>query len=229
MKTHSRTAAKDAKIRKALNDGRLTVSAAGDVFNSATGRAWGYRSKSTAGYISGKIPGEKFMVMAHRVVAIALIPIQSSYGLEVNHIDGNKRNNAPSNLEWVTRSENMLHGVRTGLIPHPDVRLSKHPRTHLTDKAFRDIIAAKHGSRHYAKKYGVTTDAVRSTWHRHNVRVGRKKCTPAEIADMVSSKDPVKVLMARHNVAARTIRLHRTRAKRAAAKPAPEFVARAGG
>lgn len=33
-------------------------------------------------------------------------------GMHVNHMDGDKRNNRPSNLIWCTRSENMLHSCR---------------------------------------------------------------------------------------------------------------------
>ena len=34
---------------------------------------------------------------------------------QVNHIDGDKRNNNIGNLEWVTNSENMLHAYAIGL------------------------------------------------------------------------------------------------------------------
>jgi len=34
----------------------------------------------------------------------------------VNHIDGVKINNHPSNLEWVTAHENTQHGIAMGLL-----------------------------------------------------------------------------------------------------------------
>lgn len=51
----------------------------------------------------------------HRLVAKAFIPKQSGKD-DINHKDGNKKNNNVNNLEWCTKKENMAHAFAHGLV-----------------------------------------------------------------------------------------------------------------
>lgn len=58
--------------------------------------------------------GKRNTIGVHRLVAMAYLdnPLQLK---EVNHKDGDKRNNCLSNLEWCTRGENIAHAYKNSL------------------------------------------------------------------------------------------------------------------
>ncbi len=76
--------------------------------------------KSPQGYlgVSLRYEGMRENVYVHRLVALAFVEKPTWWtldGLVVNHKDGNKTNNVPSNLEWVSKSHDAAHAFRLGL------------------------------------------------------------------------------------------------------------------
>lgn len=70
------------------------------------------QTSGTWGYLVSNI--NKNPRLVHRLVAETFIPNPNNKK-EVNHINGDKFDNIPENLEWVTPSENINHAVNTGL------------------------------------------------------------------------------------------------------------------
>ena len=54
--------------------------------------------------------------LAHRVVMLTWCPTDEAENLTVDHLDHNKRNNAVSNLEWVTLEENHRRAIEDEII-----------------------------------------------------------------------------------------------------------------
>lgn len=80
--------------------------------------------KNNYGYIRVDLGGQKNKktVQLHRLIAETLIPNPNNLEC-VDHIDGDKLNNHPSNLQWITRGENVRKAQRMG-------KWGTHPKTY---------------------------------------------------------------------------------------------------
>lgn len=85
-------------------------------FVTEDGKVFGVRkhelklNANSSGYLTIRSNKLNKSFSVHRMIAECYIP-NTDNKPHVNHIDGNRLNNHISNLEWVTRSENMKHSV----------------------------------------------------------------------------------------------------------------------
>jgi hypothetical protein len=97
-------------------------------------------SPNSDGYLSTMLsrPDRRQCVGIHRLVAAAFIG-KCPRGMEVNHIDGVKTNNAAWNLEFVTSRRQKIHALALGLwhtkVTPEIVRTIRAESLHLTQKA----------------------------------------------------------------------------------------------
>ena len=85
--------------------------------------------------VAVKINSHRVKFRTHRLVEKAFVD-GFEEGLTVNHIDGNKNNNLPSNLEWVTLARNTQLQWETGLV---NLRGDNHPSCKLSSGKVRII------------------------------------------------------------------------------------------
>jgi len=107
--------------------------------------------------------------LIHRLVLLAFKNRPDSSDLQVNHINGNKSDNALNNLEWVTQSQNVRHSYDT--LGHKARGETNHMTHFTTDDVLqiRDLAQKGMGYAAIARLFNVTDGAIkkivlRKTW-----------------------------------------------------------------
>jgi len=124
------------------------ISPDGKIQNLRTGRILRI-SKNSKGYSSVTLShkGRSLTITVHKLVFTNYIG-ETRRGYDINHIDGNKNNNSVSNLELITRKENMRKAVENGQVKSGfDSPLSVpvqqiHPLTNKVINTFGSIMIA---------------------------------------------------------------------------------------
>lgn len=112
-----------------------------------TGYIWSFKSGDwvkltrhydTKGYQCFKyyFNGKKRTDRVHRILAMLFIDNPENK-VDVNHKDGDRKNNNIDNLEWCTRSENIKHAYSE--LNHPRMQGVKSPKSKLNDEKVREI------------------------------------------------------------------------------------------
>ena len=125
-----------------------------------------------AGYLQVRamIGGHRHYAAAHRLVWLhfkGLIP----QGMTINHKDGQKPNNAPSNMELATYSQQRIHAIQHLGAQHWDCQGSKHPKTNLKESQVQQIRirrAAGERIKDLAEEFGTTPKAASAICRRTN-------------------------------------------------------------
>lgn|SRR3990167_907247 len=99
-----------------------------------------------------------FSITTHRLVALTYLPLGSEKK-EINHKNGIKSDNRVENLEWCSRSENMKHAHKEGIINA--LKGVKHGMAKLNEEQVKEIrssLGVSHVS--LAKRFGVSNRMV---------------------------------------------------------------------
>ncbi len=139
-----------------VRDFDYEVSSAGQIRNS-TGHIMSLK-KTYDGYleIGLRRKGFRKFIRVHRIVAAAFLDNPENKP-QVNHIDGNKKNNHVSNLEYCTGSENMKHSYGLGI---HDQKGENNNTAKLTEADVLAIRISTQPHKELAKKYKTTPYSI---------------------------------------------------------------------
>jgi hypothetical protein len=99
-------------------EGRYSATSDGHIYSHITDKVLsekphssGYSAISLMGF-----DGKRHDLLVHRLICFAFHGAPKQGQTDVNHINCDKKDNRPENLEWCSRSENMRHAKSMGLM-----------------------------------------------------------------------------------------------------------------
>ena len=124
------------------NNSNYEVSTTGLIKNKKTGKI--LKPWTHLGYQWIRLGKNGKNKSVHRIVALTFLPKIEGKDF-VNHKDSNRSNNNVENLEWCTKSENSIHGIKYGNLKqgfkkkHKDSVGSKNTMSKLTESDIKKI------------------------------------------------------------------------------------------
>lgn len=140
--------------RKSRWDGKVTITAAKSPARVDAACGLGYRQ------VKIMMDGRQVTCLAHRLVWLHFNgPIPT--GMQINHKDGNKSNNALANLETCSASNNMKHANKVGLASQKGSRNNHSKLSPMDVEAIRRSYAAgRETQSSIAARYAISHQAV---------------------------------------------------------------------
>ena len=142
-----------------IGDNGIIYGAEGGVLSQRVGKG-GYL------LVTLGLKDERVQRLVHRVIAETFIPNIENKP-EVNHIDSDRRNNSVSNLEWVTKSENMRHAFAYG---KKTQKGEKNATAKLNDSIVKQILkeysTGDVSQKEFAERYGVCKATIHNIINR---------------------------------------------------------------
>ena len=88
-----------------------------NIYNAKGHKLSPYIGVDGCAHITRSENNKKYRYRVHTIIANVFVPNPNGFKY-VNHIDSNKLNNNPENLEWCTNSQNVYHGWHSGNRTH---------------------------------------------------------------------------------------------------------------
>lgn len=138
--------------------------------------------KSSGGYLRVKLMNN-VSYSVHRLVASAFIENPHDKP-DVNHIDGNKTHNYVENLEWATKSENVIHAYKNNLNSNKG---EINPNAKLTKKDVKNIWKMINKGKSFTEisdKFNISRQTISNIYHgntwkdmynKYNINVSKNK------------------------------------------------------